>query len=373
MKVGIITQPLGRNYGGILQNWALQQILLRMGHHPITIVYQGMPEMSYIYNYCRSLLAYAVKHVIRHPYRDQSLLPWKTPPYSNLRKFISKHILKTKFIPTISSDALLKIGINNLILGSDQIWRPQYNEGYLDIMFCNGIKHESKLNCISYAASFGCDEWEYSEEETSIARKNMTKFNAISVREATAVNLCKNHLGVESIQVLDPTLLLSKDDYDKLVKRQALKNIPYDCIGVFFLDHNEEKNRIVDNVCKIFGKKPYYFGVKIDKDNEYQGVEDWLASFTKCPFIITDSFHGTVFSIIYKTPFISIANQKRGLDRFRSLLSIVDMNDRLYLGGNQIIENIVNRNIDWSSVDSKIYTFKKRSLSYLEHNLTHTD
>lgn len=370
MKIGIITQPLGRNYGGMLQNWALQRVLLSMGHRPMTIIYQGLPKKYRIYNYWRLIFAYFVKQIIRHPRRNESMLPWETPPYSYMIKFVNTRIKKTNYIPIISSDTLKKRGLKTLILGSDQIWRPKYNEGFLDIMFCENIKPESQIKCIAYAASFGSEEWEFSKEETKIALRNIAKFSSISVREATAVNLCRDYLGREAIQVLDPTLLLSQDDYNALVNQQILNNIPDECIGVYFLDSNNQKLSIVENICDTIGNQAYYFGTKRKNGgSEYQGIEEWLASFNKCKFIITDSFHGMVFSIIYHKPFIAIANIKRGVDRFQSLLSLFNLNNRLMFEGDKIDKDSMLENIDWIVIDEKLRKLKSQSLSFLEQNL----
>lgn len=367
MKVGIITQPLGRNYGGILQNWALQQIILRLGHRPVNITYYGISWKSRIYNYWYSLFSYIIKHAIRHPRRKQAFKPWVSTPYSTLRKFVAKNIKKTQFMPLITSDVLLKNGITTLILGSDQIWRPKYNEGYLDIMFCNGIDPKSEINCFTYAASFGSGAWEYSREETLLATKNITKFKSISVREESGVGLCKKYLNASSKQVLDPTLLLNKQDYNKFVNSRTLSNIPDDCIGVYFLDFNEDKKQIVNIVCQELKKRPYYFGVKQGKNGEYQAIEEWLSTYNKCPFIVTDSFHGTVFSIIYHIPFISVANIKRGIDRFQSVLSIVKLTDRLVFEGDK--PKTVNCTINWDKVDSQIEMLREQSISFLTDNI----
>lgn len=369
MKIGIVTQPLGRNYGGILQNWALQQVLIKIGHRPVTILYQGIPCRKKYYNHLRSILAFIVKNAILHPRRGETLLPWQSPPYSNLKRFVSRRIKQTAFMSDVSSAELKKNNIQTVILGSDQIWRPAYNVGYLDIMFCKDIALQTNIKCFTYAASFGTDDWEFTAEETMMAQSNIKKFASISVRERSGIDLCKRYLDADATQVLDPTLLLSKNEYNLLVKGRRKDPLPTGFVGVYLLDVTPEKKKIVEFVSRLLGMTPIYFGIKDAKTNEYQSVEDWLSAFEKSSFIITDSFHGTVFSLIYHRPFLSIANIQRGKERFDSLLSMVNLTDRIVTNYKELREDSIKSVIDWTIVDNLINNYRTQSVSYLVSNI----
>lgn len=112
-------------------------------------------------------------------------------------------------------DLTQKYGLDAYVVGSDQVWRPAFNLGpRLGNMFLDFAGDDVKK--ISYAASFGCKEWEYTEEQERMCGKLAKRFDAISVREASGVDLCKEHFGVDATLVLDPTLLLNKEDYGKV-------------------------------------------------------------------------------------------------------------------------------------------------------------
>ena len=96
------------------------------------------------------------------------------------------------------------------IVGSDQVWRPSYNQ-HLEQAFLNFTENWKNVKRIAYAASFGVDNWEFTKKQTKECKRLVQKFDFVSVREDTAVNLCKEHLGIEATHVLDPTLLLSAD------------------------------------------------------------------------------------------------------------------------------------------------------------------
>ena len=99
MKIGILTQPLGHNYGGLLQNWALQMILKEMNHEPLTIVYYGLTPFQKLKSDVNVIVLYVIKHLLRHPSRSLTCLPWKkVNKFTNLWKFLNKHIVRSKVI-----------------------------------------------------------------------------------------------------------------------------------------------------------------------------------------------------------------------------------------------------------------------------------
>ena len=202
-----------------------------------------------------------------------------------------------------------------IIVGSDQVWRPKYNYRIEDMF----LKFAEKLPVrrIAYAASFGVDNWEYTSKQTFECAALAKKFDAISVREESGVKLCKEHLGVDATWVLDPTLLLTKEDYESICRDTPVCNEKY--IAVYVLDENE-------NVTATYEKESAARGLVVKKfhaDSESTlTVPEWLAMFRDASFVVTDSFHGTVFSIICGKEFKCIYNEGRGAARFESLLNL---------------------------------------------------
>src|SRR5690606_22627300 len=130
------------------------------------------------------------------------------------------------------------------VVGSDQVWRPKYSP---DIYNYFGDFLGNKKQIISYAASFGVDNWEFTKKQTDICKKLVKKFKAVSVRESSAIDLCYQYLGTDAELVLDPALLLSKDDYQKVIS--SYKGIKKNSgVLTYILDRNEAKAEIVSYV-----------------------------------------------------------------------------------------------------------------------------
>lgn len=364
MKIGILTQPLHANYGGLLQNYALQQVLLRAGHEVETIDWSPSNKSL------RSRL-YRIKWTIL-PF----LFPKKYPklryqPTDEERKviqqhtnhFISTYIHHTKTIMCrdgFSHQA--KVGkYDAYVVGSDQCWRPCYN-AFLSSMFLIFAKDE-KAKRIAYAASFGTDQWEFTQEMTSICSPLAQKFDFVSVREDSGVKLCKEHLGVNAVHVLDPTLLLTKEDYIHLIEAEKEPKAKGTLFN-YILDPDTVKSEFINRVAKERELKSFQVLPKCQaetrtkqdvknhiEDCVFPGVTTWLRAFMDSEMTIVDSFHGMVFSIIFNKPFWVIGNANRGLSRFTSLLKVFHLEDRL-LEANQLHEVDINRPIDWSSVNA---------------------
>lgn len=219
------------------------------------------------------------------------------------------------------------------------------------------MKPNSQVKRIAYAASFGTDEWEYSKEETSKCAELIKRFNFISVREQSAIGICKDKFGVEPDFVLDPTLLLSRNHYEELVNNENLKDFKGE-IFCYILDKTEEKSNIIKRISKHIDKKT--FGL----ESNAVGVLYWLKAFMDAKFIITDSFHGSVFSIIFNKPFITIGNKSRGMTRFNSLFSTFNLQDRLLLD-NKFLIDIVDKDIDWRKINAKREYLKTISMNFI--------
>ena len=371
MKLGIITQRIGRNYGGTIQNYALQQALIRLGHTPVTMMLERpMPSRLRIFAHFmidNIKRIFGVQTKLFPSRKIQSIIYKNTQGFVD--KYVSIQVLKNyEFRMFVQTNK-----VEGLVVGSDQVWRPKYN----DSLFINylGFSENMSLKRISYAASFGVDTWEYTEEQTANCKKLIKNFDAVSVREKSAVSLCEKYFGVSATYVLDPTLLLDKEDYRKLIMDKSAKSNKM--MFVYLLDKRKEKKEVVENIAKNKGLEPYFFMpsksvneiAEYSQLNEcvYSPIEDWLDGFDKCKYVVCDSFHGTVFSIIFNKPFSVITNNERGNTRFESLLETFKLQDRL------ISNNSCNFNcsddIDWNIVNNIKDNMKELSLSFLKETL----
>lgn len=381
MKTGILTQPLLNNYGGILQAYALQTVIKRMGHEVLTLDVQNKDEGG---KRIASFLSYLKRFLLRIiNLKFKNLFLWGgTNPNiiisRNTRRFVKKNISVTEEI--ISKRGFLQVAkkenFDAFIVGSDQVWRPAYTL-FLTDYFLDFLGEDKSVKRISYAASFGVDRWEFSENETKLCRELIKKFHAVSVREESGVGLCEKFLGVKAKHVLDPTFLLNKDDYFALIKGRKKLN-PDNYLAAYLLDLTPEKTAIAKHISDAYNLKVVTVnpgmnfkdaGEKNLKKCIYPEVEAWLSNFFNAQFIVTDSFHGVVFSILFEKQFICIGNRKRGLSRFSSLLSKLKLEDRLIFDLNDINPEGI-RQINFENILPVLAEEKEKSMKFLTDALS---
>lgn len=355
MKIGILTQHFLLNYGGIIQNYALQQVLMKLGHAPLTF------EHDTCYSRTRWFLR-TIKHILRTlSFRNFPVYPIYKGRIGNKNfiKFVLKNIKSvpvTDFTPSLTA----QYGIDAYVVGSDQVWRPAFNLGpRLGNMFLDFADENVKK--LSYAASFGCKEWEYTEEQELQCGKLAKRFDAISVREASGVDLCKEHFGVDATLVLDPTLLLDKEDYGKVCNDVPRKEKH---IFVYSLVVGEEVLTVAKKLSEAT-KLPIVVKKAGDKVKKEDSIEDWFAEFRDADYVVTDSFHGMVFSIIFNKPFSIVMNPSGGNDRYLSLLSQLGLMERIVSDELQAVFS----DIDWSDVNHRLTELRKASFEFLKTNL----
>lgn len=373
-KVGILTQPLHDNYGGLLQAFALKTTLESIGLN-VEIINRRKPYTSLKYKLARFISKLKGKKVAYQPTAEQ-----KKMISTNTNYFTQKYI--THITKPIFSDGELRKYKNNydiIVVGSDQVWKPSYSPNianyYLDFI------DNPQVIGLAYAASFGGNTWDYSVLETEKCKNNINKFKAISVREDSGIDLVKNNLNAEAVHVLDPTFLVERDTYINLIKNENENPIEDNTLITYVLDKNPEKKKLIEKVASTLNLTAKSINVK-EKATEnnlknkpddciYPTVTSWLNGFYGGDFIITDSFHGTVFSIIFNKPFIVLANPGRGNARFLSLLKDFGLESRLVLKPDEVdINQLVNLSpIDWDFVNNRINERKLFSFQFLTDNI----
>lgn len=376
MKIGIVTQPLETNYGGLLQNYALQQILIKLGYNPITLDHFDRYQSD------KSLVSgfkIDIKNLLKTLFYGERYITYRK--YHKLQKkirvetdkFIAKEIYSTsKFKDSIAIKKYIeKNNIKNLIVGSDQVWRPLYNENIF-MQFLD-FAEENVVHRIAYAASFGVDDWEFTAKETAKCRKLIKKFNSISVRESSGVCLCEEYLKVKAVEVIDPTMLLDKIDYCNLIDNEEDDS---EYLFVYILDSSFEKQNFVYDISnklklKIYKGNPIPLEFcKSPKDISkciYPSVSHWLSGVKNAKYVICDSFHGAVFSIIFNKPFVVLGNKERGNARFDSLLTLFDLKDRL-ASVDEAYTTLI-KPIDWAKVNRIKNERKIFSINFLKKSM----
>ena len=372
MKIGILTLPLHTNYGGILQAYALQTVLERMGHEVEIITFPRVQAKLLTSNKFKVYIKRFIKRFFlrKNIYVFQEKeINRKFPIVSkNTQAFIDKYIKVRKY--SRPSDIQEK-DFDSIVVGSDQIWRAIYlnkyafgiRNAYLD------FAKNWNITRISYAASLGTSFWEYSKEETEDCKRLIQIFDAVSVREEDGVRLCKEHFGTEAKHVLDPTMLLEREDYERIVEQSKLKRSN----GNFFIyvfDRTANLDYTINRLSEERSLTPFTISVSSlgprtnPDDIVCKHVEAWLRAFMDSELIVTDSFHACVFSLIFNKPFIVFGNKGRGMSRFDSLLKLFDCEYRLVESYNDINEkHFRSPDIDKSKAYQASVSFLKNAIN----------
>ena len=355
MKIGILTFHWANNYGAVIQAYALLSKLKELGHDAYIIdrrmIYKGVLRKLYhklSYEHCFSWCRF---------WRDTNDF---LQPKSN--KYLSQEELVNCFG---------KEKFDAVIVGSDQIWRWKLIglNYFLDFITDNSTKR------YSYAASFGLDEWHGSEEDRMEISKLLKKFNKISVREETGVEICKNTFGVDAEPVLDPTLLHTKDFYEQTL----LKNYePYNSGKVvsYILGKNKKKQVVeIAEWAKSIGKKhnelfwtaidhPALIG-KSERHITHVTPTEWMNEIRNAEYVITNSFHATVFSILFHKQFVVLTHKGGGQNRLETLFNSLGIKGRTATSVDEA-KKIINNRIDYTAVAQKHAEAMSKSITYLK-------
>ena len=363
MKIYIITLPFHANYGGILQNYALQFVLRNEGHEVYTINKSAHLKIEWH----KKIFVYSYR-LIRNLITSKKCSVFFEKEYNKkldcdtrmIRSFVEKHINAIH----VYKHAQISYDCDCIIVGSDQVWRAAYFKPIEDA-FLSFVKNRN-IKRISYAASFGGPTIDYKKSEIKRCKKLIKLFDSVSVREQEGVTICKNIFGIDANCVLDPTMLLTRDKYEKLIpQNNNIQNYGY--ILVYILDMNDEKkmciNRFADekhlqvkDICGTYS------------NSNKVSIEEWLQGFLNAAYVITDSFHAGVFSIIMNTKFIIFNNENRGNSRFETLLNLFHLDDRL-ICENYEINEIIDKDINWNNVNPILESERRNLLDYLLHSI----
>lgn len=354
-----------------MQCFALQQVLRSMGYEPYLIQlrpqYDFLPWYKYIY-----VLPLRLLSKIRGNYVEL-LGELNSYRLSSVARNFCKKNVSTKMYKSYS--AIRPTDFDALVAGSDQIWRPEYLELRQDVrdMFLSFSKGWD-VKRVAYAASFGLDDIDWPKGLLKDCGTLLQKFDAVSVREATGVNICRERLGREdAVHVLDPTLLLDAEDY---ILRLHLDKTPKSkgALHYYLLDETEDKHMVVGKLVQECGLVPFRVNSHAEDPNApisqriQPPVERWLRAFYDAEVVVTDSFHACVFSIIFRKPFIVYANSERGYTRFESLLGMLGLTDCLIHSSKELSDV---PKIDYDAVYENLQVWRTKSMNFLKDSLSH--
>lgn len=321
-------------------------------------------------NYGADLTAYALQYLIDtlDDYSslliDNQFLSFKYG-YTNLNFFknFEKNLKKTNYLSKYSDFINLNNYSETFISGSDQVFRVSKlgeNKYQYLLDFVNSDKKK-----IAFSASFGVNKEKFLRENPSETIEHMKtslkSFDFISVREKSGVEICKELFEVDAEWIIDPVFIIDKSNYDELIKNST-KDFSNKIVS-YVLDTNKEYK----NAHKYFSKK-YNLEV-IELANSNESIENWLAAIKNCEFLITDSFHGMCFAIIFNKPFICLANKQRGASRFESILEMLNIENQCINDVNEIYEKDCIFKVDYEKVNQRIAEEAQKGLDFLKKAL----
>jgi len=371
-KIGILNfQHSNDNYGAVIQAAALTYILKKQG-------FEGAEHIDFIPKSKPPPPLPFLKRIIRlfskNPFRIIKIKLTKNNEIignaQTFEDFRNKHINRTKKnYNNLNELSEIKNTYSAVIVGSDQVWRIAFTNKFSSAYFLSFLSKNTKK--ISYAASFGLDYWEESKtsELTLNIKKELQKFDAVSVREKSGVNICHDVFDVKATHVLDPTLLVDYSFYENILSN--LSSQYNESIVYYKLDLNEVFLEFVSTIASKLqcNSQNIYYQEEMNKKN-FTDVPEWLSKINNSQLVITDSFHCVCFSIIFKKQFICIANEMRGIERLQSLLGELGLMDRICFDYSvDASQYFLKKPIEYADIEIKIKELRSLSNVFLNNAL----
>lgn len=335
-KVGILTYDFSTNYGAQLQAWALCEQIKKLGFTP-------------------KILRWDEK--FHENFGNEK---------DNLEAFREEYLPRTKMCYTEQDLHSEIFDCNKIIIGSDQVFRNWSNFNYHAITRYFGDFVYGKKTLAAYAASFGFDFFNGCEYIKNECKKLIKRFDKIGVREKSAVNIVKNTFDCEAVEVLDPVFFLNEEEFSNLLINKNLHTPKEEYIAYMILKNDDGLGQIDIKLIKnLLCKNFVNINVNQDKEGERNTVEQWINYIKNAQFVITDSFHCLVFSIIFKKNFIVVLRDYGGNSRILDLLEKFNLTNHLRTNIADITNDDLNIDIDWNNVYKILAKEKQKSIDFL--------
>ncbi len=357
-KIAILTFPKADNYGALLQAYALKQTLINQGNL-VEIINYFSPKVE------------AKRHILAHfklslRWMKQILkLPIGWYRSSHFAAFKNKYLMDMApvyydTLPTLSNKYDL------FITGSDQVFnlRITWFDDRFFLSFC-----ADKNKNASYAASFGFELHNLTDKEKEFIKENLNHIQYLSVREKQGKEIVQALAPGKGVQVhIDPALLLTKADWEKIAKRPSITK-PY-CILFLIMHRDEAFIQYAKRVAQEKGWKLLFVSPHFNLANILAGihkaptVEEWLGLFLNAQYVFTNSFHGLAFSINFNKPFmVGPLNPKwPAASRLNNLLDITGLQHRKFNGASSVFRE----EEDWDAVNKKLEQERQKAFEYLK-------
>lgn len=266
------------------------------------------------------------------------------------------------------------------MLGSDQMWTAGTTDLVGYTFFLDFVEKNKKK--IAFSTSFGHDKFYGSREMCETAGDYLKNFDAISVREKSGVDICRENFGVDAQQVLDPVFLVKREQYDLMLNNVTDKIPDKKYLLCYILDPTKEKEQAAKKIAEhenleiitILGMKEYNYAIKLWNTGTVLPrvtTEQFLFYIKNCEFLLTDSHHGVCFGIIYKRQYAALVNANRGKTRFVTVAEVLHLEDRLIDNPLDILHNEkIYEKINYDSVEYWLKDKKEEAFKWLKFALT---
>lgn len=341
------------NYGAVLQAFGLQEYL------------KSLFTKVYVLDYRPDSLLHEYKNINTFSLASIGMSLWSLPSFLRKKRAFKnfEQRLNLSQHKGVKPSEFALWDADYIFLGSDQIWNPDVTKGF-DPVFFGDIKGKATLKRISYAASIGKSQ--YTKAETEQMSNLLSRIDVVSVRETEAKSILATSFNVDSKVVADPTILAGADVFIPLVS-----NVPYNnYVFVYTLCNNPNTLRIAKEVADKKGLKIVQVNGnrKGLKTHPYivlddVGPEYFLSLLYHADCVVTDSFHGTVFSNIFHRPYITIPHKTRG-GRMVTLLTGLGMMSQLSEAADAI-----DNDIDWTDVETHMTAMRNKSIEFIRNSI----
>lgn len=328
--VGLVGVNTGNNYGTQIQYYSLYKTIEDLGYSVLMVNHPTTKNIK-----------------TNYPNR------FKEFPYD--RSAFSK-VYKSKW-EMLELNKLVK----RFVVGSDQFFRASLYNNFNQFMSLDWVL-DSKYKA-GFSISFGLDTWTGDNETKAKLAYDLQKFDRVSIREHSGIKLLKDQFNVDSECTLEPVLIADKNIFYQLAEKSSL-NLDQKYIFAYILDNNNEKESYLNFVAKTLNlniKNAHNDSIKTDKIY----IEDWLNLFKSSELVITDSFHGVCFALIFGKEFLFFVNPERGTTRFETLINLFGINDRK-ITSLEDIPNQLNTKVNYENINDKLAKHKEKSLNYLK-------
>ena len=350
------------NYGSALQSWALTQSIGKLGYHAI------------LADYCPDILA-DKDHL--NPFKNmwdkdeesrrmcELTMPAIRINYERFDRFYHERFDKTKkkYTSANFNDIVEDEGLDGFVCGSDTIFCPDefgFDDGYYANYDCmkNGF-------AVAYAASFG--DPHFTEETYQILNTRLHNFKAFGLRENLMIPYVKKHTDVPVQKVVDPTLLLTSDDYDTIAEDRI---VPEKYLLLYARRYNPTTTEYAEKLANKNGWKIIDISLRAtNAERGHQmfyeaGVEEFLSLVKHAEYVVTNSFHGMIFSVQYRRPFVVFSREQCDT-KIEELLALFGLSDRMLMDGTETFRS----GIDYNAVHANIAAARKDSIQFLKMEL----